>query len=98
MTSDVARSSTMLAAWPLLTLVLQQPPPRQQPPQQQHLQQQPPLVGLQETPQLLLPLARQDIETKTRHWRRNQQGLSCYDNDFGQHTFFNQTFSFILVF
>merc|ERR1712192_260183 len=87
MTSAVARSSTMLAAWTLLTLVLQPPqqPPQRQP-QQQHLQQQPPLVGLPETPQLLPPQARPDIEMKAR------RGLLRSDNDFGQHTFLNQTY------
>merc|ERR1719376_237326 len=76
-TSAVARSSTMLAVWTLLTRVLQQQQPLQQPPpQQQHLQQPPHLVDQQETPQLLLPLARQDIEMKARHWRRSCRVLT----------------------
>ena len=66
----------MLAAWMLLTRVLQQPQqlppqpqPQQQQPQQQHLQQQRPLVGLQEIPRLLqepLLLGQPDIKESRR--------------------------------
>ena len=65
----------MLAAWMLLTRVLQQPqqlPPQPQPQQrqqQQHLQQQRPLVGLQEIPRLLqepLLLGQPDIKESRR--------------------------------
>ena len=65
----------MLAAWMLLTRVLQQPqqlPPQPQPQQrqqQQHLQQQRPLVGLQEIPPLLqepLLLGQPDIKESRR--------------------------------
>ena len=63
----------MLAAWMLLTRVLQQPQQLQQqllpqlqrrrpPQQQQHSQQQPPLVGPQQIPLLLLePLLQEPL-------------------------------------
>merc|ERR1712210_182612 len=84
----VARSSTMLAAWTLLTHVLQQlpPHPQPQPPQQpqQHLQQQPLLVGLQEIPLLLQepllvqePLDQPDIEEARRECTGGENSKLC---------------------